>query len=160
MDQLDRKILDIIQTDFPLDSRPYAVLAEKVGASEQEVFERVSALRKDGVIRQLSANFWADKLGYVSTLCGASVPADKLDFFVSQVNACRYVTHNYLRNHEYNVWFTLICPSTDERDAIIADLTATTGVEILNLPATKIFKINVNFKMAKDGKSAAGKSKD
>ena len=150
MDQLDRKILDIIQTDFPLDPRPYAVLAKKVGVSEAEALARVSALRKDGVIRQLSANFWADKLGYVSTLCGASVPSDQLDFFVAEVNACRYVTHNYLRDHEYNVWFTLICPSKEERESILADLMAKTGVEILNLPATKIFKINVNFKMAKD----------
>ena len=154
MDQLDRKILDIIQTDFPLDPRPYAVLAKQVGASEEEVFERVCALRNDGVIRQLSANFWADKLGYVSTLCGAAVPTAQLDFFVGHVNRCPYVTHNYLRKHKYNVWFTLICPSEDERNTVINDLMTKTGIEILNLPATKIFKINVNFKMAKESKNS------
>ncbi|MBQ9537037.1 MAG: AsnC family transcriptional regulator [Desulfovibrionaceae bacterium] len=150
MEELDQQILDIIQTDFPLESRPYLALAQRLQVSEQEVFERVCKLREDGVIRQLSANFWAGKLGYVSTLCGAKVPPDKLESFVEMVNSCASVTHNYLRDHPYNVWFTLICASKAQAEEILADFTRLSGVKILNLPATKIFKINVNFKMQQD----------
>ncbi|MBQ7618353.1 MAG: AsnC family transcriptional regulator [Desulfovibrio sp.] len=147
MDELDRKILDIIQTDFPLVPRPYLHLAEKLGSTEEEVFEHVNKLRTSGVIRQLSANFWADALGFVSTLCCASVPADQLESFVATVNAEAGVTHNYLREHEWNVWFTLIAPSREEAQAICERLSLETGLTILNLPAKKIYKIKVNFAM-------------
>ncbi|MBO4369652.1 MAG: AsnC family transcriptional regulator [Desulfovibrio sp.] len=147
MDALDRAILDIIQTDFPLVPRPYAELARRLDADENEIFAHVSALRKEGVIRQLSANFWADKLGYVSTLCGAKVPEETLPSFIERVNAIPGVTHNYLRKHVFNVWFTLICQSRDEAARIVEALSRETGVLILNLPATEIYKINVNFQM-------------
>ncbi|MBR4741743.1 MAG: Lrp/AsnC family transcriptional regulator, partial [Desulfovibrio sp.] len=113
------------------------------------VFARVESLRESGVIRQLSANFWAKKLGFVSTLCGAKVEDNKLSSFVELVNSYPGVTHNYLRKHEYNVWFTLISPSSEQNAAILAEITAKTGVDILNLPAKKIFKIQVNFAMQK-----------
>ena len=149
VDSIDRQILDRIQAEFPLTKRPYATLAEMLGITEEEAFAHVSRLRKEGVIRQLSANFWAGKLGYVSTLCGANVPHPKLDAFIALVNQSPYVTHNYLRNHTYNVWFTVISPSREKTQAFLDSVTEKTGVAILNLPATKIFKINVNFAMAK-----------
>lgn len=147
MDDLDRAILDIIQTDFPLVSRPYAELGAHLGVSEEEVFEHVRELRRQGVIRQLSANFWAGRLGYVSTLCAARVPEEQLAAFVEAVNATSGVTHNYLRANAYNVWFTLIAPSADACQSILDGLSEKTGIPILNLPAAKIFKIAVNFQM-------------
>ncbi|MCR5814569.1 MAG: AsnC family transcriptional regulator [Desulfovibrio sp.] len=147
MDSLDRAILDIIQTDFPLVSRPYAELAKRLGSSESEVFEHVCELRRQGVIRQLSANFWADRLGYVSTLCAAKVPQEQVAAFVEVVNATKGVTHNYLRDHVYNIWFTLIASSAETAQAILTDISQKTGIPILNLPAKKIFKIAVNFQM-------------
>ena len=150
VNDLDRRILDIIQTDFPLVPRPYAELARRLGTTEEEVFSHVSALRKEGVIRQLSANFWADALGFVSTLCCARVPEERLEDFVATVNAEPGVTHNYLRAHSFNVWFTLIAPSRDAAAALLAHLSEKTGIAILNLPATKIYKINVNFHMQKE----------
>lgn len=148
LDATDRQLLDIIQTEFPLTSSPYADLGRKVGISESEAFERVSAMRKSGLIRRLGANFPSAGVGYVSTLCAAQVPADKLEDFVEKVNALPGVTHNYERNHKYNIWFTLISPSREETAAIIADIARATNVPILNLPATRIFKIRVDFKMA------------
>ncbi|MCR4666440.1 MAG: AsnC family transcriptional regulator [Desulfovibrio sp.] len=147
MDDLDRRLLDIIQTDFPLVPRPYAELGKRLDVSEECAFERVCALRDQGVIRQLSANFRADKLGYVSTLCGAKVPEEKLDEFIERVNALPGVTHNYLRKNVFNVWFTLICPSREEAARVLEELGQTTGVHILNLPATELYKVAVNFKM-------------
>ena len=74
LDATDRRILDVIQTDFPLAPRPYAVLGERLGLAEAEVFARVRALRRRRIIRRLGANFQSAKLGFVSTLCAARVP--------------------------------------------------------------------------------------
>ena len=150
MDTLDRRLLDIIQTDFPLVSRPYAELGRRLGVSEEEALERVRALRARKIIRRLGANFQSAGLGFVSTLCAAKVPQDKMEAFVAEVNARPGATHNYLREHEYNIWFTLISPSKEDREATLADITAKTGVPILNLPATKLFKIRVDFRMEGD----------
>ena len=147
LDALDRRILDIIQTDFPLAPRPYAVLGERLGLPEEEVFGRVRALREKKIIRRLGANFQSAKLGFVSTLCAAKVPEEKLGAFIEAVNAEPGVTHNYLRDHAYNVWFTLISPSPEAREAVLKSLEECTGVAILNLPATKLFKIRVDFRM-------------
>ncbi|MDR2819683.1 MAG: AsnC family transcriptional regulator [Desulfovibrio sp.] len=147
MDILDRRLLDIIQTDFPLTPRPYRELGQRLGISEKECLTRVRGLRKAQIIRRLGANFQSAKLGFVSTLCAASVPGERLDDFVKVVNAHPGVTHNYLREHPYNVWFTLICPSREEAGAVLKDMSERTGVRILNLPAEKIFKIRVEFRM-------------
>ena len=147
LDAVDRRILDIIQTDFPLAPRPYAVLGERLGLAEEEVFGRVSALREKKIIRRLGANFQSAKLGFVSTLCAAKVPEEKLDAFIAAVNAEPGVTHNYLRDHAYNIWFTLISPSPEAREAVLKSLMERTGVPILDLPATQLFKIRVDFRM-------------
>jgi siroheme decarboxylase len=150
MDSLDRQLLDIIQTDFPLVPRPYAALGQRLGIPEEEALERVRALKASKIIRRLGANFQSAKLGFVSTLCAAKVPEDKMDDFVGRVNACPGVTHNYLREHNYNIWFTLISPSRQEAQATLDGITQATGVSILNLPATKLFKIRVDFRMDGD----------
>ncbi len=145
--ETQKKILDIIQTDFPLAPRPYAVIGRQVGVGEEEALEAVNALRCTKIIRRLGANFQSAKLGFVSTLCASKVPEDKLDAFIAEVNAQPGVTHNYLREHSYNVWFTLISPSREESQAILDGISARTGVSILNLPATKLYKIRVDFRM-------------
>lgn len=147
MDDYDKRILDIIQSSFPLDPRPYAVVGEQVGLTEAEVLARVRKLKGQGVIRRMGANFGSRELGWKSTLCGAEVPQDKLDQFVAEVNSHPGVTHNYLRAHKFNVWFALIAPTDDDIEAILADVTAKTGVPVMNLPASKLFKIKVDFAM-------------
>lgn len=147
LDAPDRKILSLIQSGFPLVSRPYAAIGEAVGLGEEETLERVRAMRKRGLIRRIGANFQSAKLGFRSTLCAAKVPRDKLDAFIRIVNAEAGVTHNYLRDHAYNIWFTLIGPSRDSVYATLAGITERTGVEILNLPATALYKIKVDFQM-------------
>ena len=147
MDSYDKEILDIIQSSFPVDPRPYAVVGFQVGLTEAEVLARVRRLKSEGVIRRMGANFGSRQLGWRSTLCGAEVPEAKLDAFVAEVNKHSGVTHNYLRAHKFNVWFALIAPSIEAIEAVLADITANTGVEIMNLPASKLFKIKVDFAM-------------
>lgn len=147
LDSIDRRLLDIIQTDFPLAGRPYAVLGELAGITEDEAHARVTALRSNGIIRRLGANFQSSKLGFVSTLCAARVPREKMDDFIAKVNAVPGVTHNYERDHSYNIWFTLISPSSAEAAKTLAEISESTGIAILDLPATRFFKIRVDFRM-------------
>jgi siroheme decarboxylase len=149
MNPTDRAILNRIQSDFPITPRPFAAIADELGLTETEVLDRVTALKERGIIRRIGANFVPGKLGYVSTLCAARVPEDKLQRFAAAVNRHPGVTHNYLRDNEFNVWFTIIAPSMTQIETSLADLARETGVsEILNLPATKVFKIRAQFKIA------------
>ncbi|MGL1861918.1 MAG: AsnC family transcriptional regulator [Pseudodesulfovibrio sp.] len=149
MDNYDKQILDIIQSHFPIASRPYEEVGKQVGLSETEVLDRIRDLKKSGLIRRMGANFASKTLGWQSTLCAASCPEDKIDEFVAEVNKHDGVTHNYLRENEFNIWFALIAPDMDAVEAILASITEATGIKVLNLPADKLFKIKVDFKMEK-----------
>ena len=143
----EKKILDIIQTDFPIDPRPYARVGSMVGLTQAETLARVRSLKQKGVIRRIGGNFNSRQLGWHSTLCAAAVPEEKLQDFIAEVNRHPGVTHNYLRRHRNNVWFTYIGPSKEQVQKSLQQITATTGIEILNLPARNMFKIKVDFPM-------------
>ncbi len=146
MDDTDRRILNRIQSDFPLTSRPFETIAQELGLTEPEVIRRLTRLKEEGIIRRIGGNFVPDKLGYVSTLCAAHVPEDKIAAFVDAVNRNPGVTHNYLRDHHLNLWFTFIAPSREAIQEALDRIAAETGItEILNLPATRVFKIRAQF---------------
>ncbi|MEI6315101.1 MAG: AsnC family transcriptional regulator [Syntrophus sp. (in: bacteria)] len=146
MDDIDKEILNILQNEFPMVPCPFLVVAEKLDIKEEDVLDRVKKMKGDGVIRRIGAVFDPRKLGYVSTLCAARVPADKMALFTATVNASPYVTHNYRRNHDYNVWFTIIAPSEAAIQDFIAQVKIRTGIEdILNMRAVQTFKIDARF---------------
>ena len=146
LDDIDKTIINRIQSDFPITSRPYLTLANELDLTEKDVLDRVSRLKKAGIIRRIGGNFVPAKLGFVSTLCAAKVPADKVEHFAAVVNRFPGVTHNYQRNNEYNVWFTFISPSMEEIETNLKKIAEETEVsDILNLPATKVFKIKAQF---------------
>jgi len=148
LDDLDRAILNEIQSHFPLATRPYEEMGKRVGASEADVIRRVQALHDAGVIRRIGANFTSRKLGYTSTLCAARVTPEELEHFAEVVNRYPGVTHNYLRKHRYNVWFTLIAESEARLMEILEEIREVSGVaELLSLPAKEVFKIKVDFPM-------------
>jgi DNA-binding Lrp family transcriptional regulator len=148
MDDIDKKILNILQKEFPLVERPFLIVAERCGIGEEEVINRVQRLKDEGVIRRIGAVFDGGKLGRVGALCAARVPEDKLEMFVRAVNAFPGVTHNYLRSNEYNVWFTVNAASRQEITSFIAQLKETTAVtDILDMQASRVFKINATFEM-------------
>ncbi|WP_028586382.1 AsnC family transcriptional regulator [Desulfocurvus vexinensis] len=147
MDAIDRRILDVIQSGFPVAARPYAELGRDLGLTEAETLARVRALKESGVIRRIGANFQSARLGWHSTLCAAKVPPERMEHFVATVNAHPGVTHNYLRDHEFNVWFTFIGEDPETVQQALADIGAATGVDVLYLPATRLFKIKVDFAM-------------
>lgn len=148
MDEIDRAIVNDIQSDFPITSRPYHELGRSFDLSESEVLNRVKRLKSEGVIRRIGGNFNSKRLNFTSTLCAAKVPDEKMEQFVQVVNSYPGVTHNYLRNHEYNLWFTFIAPNMEHiNDALKEISDATEVMEILNLPAVKVFKIRVDFEV-------------
>jgi DNA-binding Lrp family transcriptional regulator len=148
IDAIDRDILNQIQSDFPITPRPYRTIAEELGLTEDEVLKRVYRLKEIGIIRRIGANFTPEKLGFVSTLCAARVPEDKISQFAAAVNRYPGVTHNYRRENKFNIWFTFIAPSMEEINTNLKQIAAETGViEILNLPATKVFKIRAEFQL-------------
>jgi DNA-binding Lrp family transcriptional regulator len=148
IDDVDRAILNRIQSDFPITSRPYRTIAEDLGLSEADVLKRVTRLKASGIIRRIGGNFTPEKLGFVSTLCAAKIPEDKISQFAEVINRHPGVTHNYRRENKFNIWFTFIAPSMDEINANLEQIAAETGVtDILNLPATKVFKIRAEFKV-------------
>ena len=146
MDDTDKRLLNFIQEDFPLTAAPFAEVAERLGIGEPEVRKRVARLKEEVVIRRIGAVFDLRKLGFTSTLCAARVPVEKMAAFVGTVNACPGVTHNYRREHDYNVWFTLIVPGEEDLAATLAEIKRKTGIDdILSLRATRTFKINARF---------------
>ena len=146
MDAEDRRLLNRIQSDFPVTARPYRTIGQELGMNEDEVIERVRRLKSVGLIRRIGGNFSPEKLGFVSTLCAAKVPAEEVDRFAEIVNRFPGVTHNYLRENSFNVWFTFIAPSMAEIEANLAAIRDATGVDaIMNLPATRVFKIRAKF---------------
>ena len=146
MDDTDKAILNRIQSDFPIASRPYLAIADDLGLSENDVIKRLVRLKENKIIRRIGGNFVPEKLGFVSTLCATKVEENKIDLFASIVNQYPGVTHNYQRDSEFNIWFTFIAPSMEEIEENLENISRKTGVkEILNLPATKVYKIKAHF---------------
>src|SRR3954452_14633207 len=141
LDDVDRELLNAVQWDFPLEARPYAVLGERLGIPEPEVRERVAKVKDAGVLRQLSAIFDTRALGYTSALIAAKVDADRIDDAAAVVNGHPGVSHNYKRNHTYNLWYTIAVPpgeSLDEHvDVLHHDSCA---VVTRQLPTLKLYK--------------------
>lgn len=148
MDDDDKTILNLIQAGFPLTTRPFQAIGERVGLCEDEVLKRLQRLKDMGIIRRIGAVFDPKKLGFASTLCSAKVPEEKLRIFADIVNAFPGVTHNYRRNHTYNVWFTLIAPTEEALEGTLAEIKDKTGItDILSMKAIKTYKINALFEV-------------
>ena len=148
MDAIDKKLLNLIQEDFPIAAEPFRVVGEQLGIGEAEVRERIGRLKQEGIIRRIGAVFDPRKLGFASTLCAARVPEEKVRAFVEIVNARPGVTHNYRREHNYNVWFTLIAPGEEALAAELSGIKKETGIDdILSLRAVRTFKINARFEV-------------
>lgn len=153
MDDRDRRILTVIQENFPLIPDPWAQVAEEASAppdavllTGDEVRRRVARMREDGVIRRIGAILDARFLGIVTILVAAKVPEDRIDGFAEVVNENPRVTHNYQRPGPYTVWFTLWGESRNEIEETVEDIGRRTGIDEISLfPAVKTYKIRAVF---------------
>lgn len=153
MDALDKEILNEIQWSFPLVSEPYKELANRFHVTNDEMKKRISNLKSIGVLRQLSAIFDTRKLGYKSSLVAMAIDSDKLDSVANQVNRHPGVSHNYERNHEYNLWFTLATPPGSDLKTEVDKFGKLAGIKKIRLlPTIKLFKIGVKLDMVDEKK--------
>ena len=148
LDELDKSILNVAQAEFPLVTRPYAAIAERVGCDEAEVMRRFQVLKDKNIIRQSSAIFDTRALGYKSTLVAMKFDPAKIDAGAEVINAHPGVSHNYKREHVYNLWFTMAVPRESNLKRVIDKLHADSGAEhTIILPTLRLYKIGVNFDM-------------
>jgi DNA-binding Lrp family transcriptional regulator len=152
MDELDKEILNEIQWTFPLVTRPFDAIAKKFDTTPEIVKEHLNNLKKAGVLRQLSAIFDTRKLGYTSSLVAMEIEHDKLEYVASQINRHPGVSHNYEREHQFNLWFTLAVPPGSDLKIEVDKFNVLKGIKkVRMLPTLQLFKIGVKLDMV-DGK--------
>ncbi|TMC48432.1 MAG: Lrp/AsnC family transcriptional regulator [Chloroflexi bacterium] len=148
LDQLDQQLLNLVQAEFPVAHAPYATLAERLETTEDEVLARLAALRERHVIRQISAIFDTRSLGYQSTLVAMRFDAADLERGAAVISEHPGVSHNYKRNHDFNLWFTLATPPGSDIDRTLQRLHELSGAKVTRkLQTLKLFKIGVKLDM-------------
>ncbi|HZJ27507.1 MAG TPA: Lrp/AsnC family transcriptional regulator, partial [Acidimicrobiia bacterium] len=148
LDDTDRALLNAVQWEFPLEARPFAALATRLETTEPDVIERLERLKQAGVLRQLSAIFDTRALGYSSALVAAKIRPDGIDEAAAHISAHPGVSHNYKRNHDYNLWYTLAVPPGEDIDEHLDVLHRESGSTVTRkLPTLTLYKIGVKLDM-------------
>jgi siroheme decarboxylase len=151
IDLFDKQLLNDIQWVFPLVDRPYLEISKRHNMSEDEVMRRIAYMKDIGLIRQINAIFDTRRLGYKSALVAFAVMPDKLDSVANEVNKHPGVSHNYERNHDFNMWFTLAVPPYGDMKRDLDRLASLDGViKYRLLPTLKLYKIGVRLDMVND----------
>jgi len=149
----DKELLNEIQWTFPLVTRPFDAIAKKFDTTPEIIKEKLNNLKEIGVLRQLSAIFDTRKLGYTSSLVAMEIESDKLDYVASQINRHPGVSHNYERDHQFNLWFTLAVPPGADLNAELEKFNVLKGIKkVRMLPTLQLFKIGVKLDMVDDKK--------
>ena len=153
MDELDKELLNEIQWTFPLVTRPFDAIAKKFDTTPEIVKQRLKQLKEIGVLRQLSAIFDTRKLGYTSSLVAMEIEHDKLESVASQINRHPGVSHNYERDHQFNLWFTLAVPPGSDLKTELEKFNVLKGIKkVRMLPTLQLFKIGVKLDMVDEKK--------
>ena len=149
----DKELLNEIQWTFPLVTRPFDAIAKKFHTTPEIIKEKLNNLKEIGVLRQLSAIFDTRKLGYTSSLVAMEIEHDKLDYVASQINRHPGVSHNYERDHQFNLWFTLAVPPGADLNAELEKFNVLKGIKkVRMLPTLQLFKIGVKLDLVDDKK--------
>ncbi|AWK88210.1 Lrp/AsnC family transcriptional regulator [Azospirillum thermophilum] len=143
-DPLDRQLLDRFQRDFPLDPRPYARIAERLGCGEAEVLDRLARLTDSGAIGRIGVTLRPNTVG-ASTLAALDVPPGRLEAVAAAVSAVEEVNHNYQREGSPNLWFVVTAPTRPRLDAALERIAAETGLPVLDLPMEAGYHLDLGF---------------
>lgn len=146
LSELDRQLLDGFQRGFPLEPRPFEVIARQLGVDESRVLERLAYLERFGALSRVGAVLRPNRIG-ASTLAAFAVPPERLEAVAAQVSARPEVNHNYEREHEYNLWFVVTAADRAGVDRVLAELAAQTGLEPLDLPMLEDYFIDLGFSL-------------
>jgi siroheme decarboxylase len=146
LSDIDKKLLNILQNDFPLEREPFKEIANTLGMDESLVLSKVQELKDSGMLRRIGPVFDAKALGYSSALLAVKVPQDEETSAADFISSFKGVTHNYHRDDDFNIWFTLVATSTEELDKIIDRIKENIKPEkLIKLNAKKVFKIKGIF---------------
>lgn len=148
MDELDCRILEALQNDFPLSEKPYEIIANRLQIPCDELWNRTQRLIAEGIIRRIGASLDSHKLGFCSTLAAVCCQADLVEQAAEIIGRFPEVTHSYLRNDNYNIWFTIIATDQERIEYILEQIRTSLSLEssqILNLPIKHLFKLNARF---------------
>jgi DNA-binding Lrp family transcriptional regulator len=144
IDDTDARLIDEYQSGFPVAERPFEAVAADLDTTPADVLDRVRRLRDEGVFRRFGAVLNPPVIGS-STLAAVQAPESEFEDVAETINAHRQVNHNYERAHDWNQWFVVTAGSRETRDAILADIEAETGCEVLNLPMLTDYYIDLEF---------------
>lgn len=150
MDELDWRILQALQNDFPLSARPYEIIARKLQIPCEQLWNRVQRLITKGMIRRIGASLDSRKLGFCSTLAAVSVEPNLVDKAAEIIGRFPEVTHSYLRKDDFNIWFTIIATDEERLVEILKEIRTALSIDssnILNLPVKRLFKLDARFKL-------------
>ncbi len=148
MDKIDQQLLNAVQSGFPLTPRPFQALGDEMGIAEEAVIARLSHSKAEGLIRQISAIFDTRSLGYQSSLVAMKIAPESLDQAAAIINEHPGVSHNYQRNHDFNLWFTIAVPQESSLEGTVKRLGVMAGAESTRLlPTLRLFKIGVHLDM-------------
>ncbi len=161
LDLTDRKLLNILQSTFPLAERPFLEMGQELDLTEEQAIEAVSSLKDRNVVRQISAIFDTRRLGYKTTLVAMRFADEDLDAGARVINEHPGVSHNYARTGPFNLWFTIAVAPDESLEDTVEEMSRRAGAETYRMmPTIRFFKIGVNFDMVKEVGNAASFSPD
>ena len=148
LDRIDQELLNLVQVEFPVVPAPFATLGEALGVTADDVIERLGTLKKNKIIRQISAIFDTRALGYRSSLIATRAPVDRVDEVAAIISEHPGVSHNYRRDHEFNIWWTIAVPPSSSLEEHVDTVHTLAGAEQTRLMQTiRMFKIGVDLDM-------------
>ncbi|ELZ55774.1 MULTISPECIES: Lrp/AsnC family transcriptional regulator [unclassified Haloferax] len=153
IDEVDAALIDGYQSGFPVERRPFRVVAAELGIDEDDALDRVRRLRDDGIFRRFGPVLNPPVIGS-STLAAVSAPEERFEEVAEIINGYRQVNHNYRRAHDWNMWFVVTAGSRETRDRILDEIEERTGCEVLNLPMLTDYYIDLEFPIVNDDRFA------
>ena len=144
----DKSLLNLLQSNLPICSHPFAEIANKLGTDESTVLNRIKTLKNEGFLRRIGTFFNSNALGYRGTLVALQVESDSIPKVAEVINNFPTATHNYEREGKFNLWFTLMTQDRAQEESILEEIRSIPGVDaMINLPSNKKYKINVQFQL-------------
>ena len=151
MDKINRRILQELQDNFPLEAGPYEIVADRLQIAKEELWERIQQMLDEGVIRRIGVSIDSRKIGYRSTLAAVSVEPELVERAAEIIGEYHEVTHSYLRDDPFNIWFTIIAVDEKRIEEILEQIRDSLSLEkskVLNLPVKRLFKLDARFKVS------------
>jgi len=145
MDDRDRHIVTHLQGGFPVSTRPFADAAGKLGLDEADLIDRVTAMVDDGILSRFGPLYNAEALGGGVTLAAMAVPSERFDAVAAIVNGFDEVAHNYERDHDLNMWFVVAAEAPARIGAVLDEIAAATGLEVLDMPKEEEFFLELRL---------------